>query len=106
MPGQGLLLEGHDDFGFALDGAGFGMVVVGEVGYAFEVSLFPPRVGFFGFSRPRYFCFAIEFIALGFPIARPGKARGLNVVALFGRLGGRESGRGVHRGWNERQGQA
>src|SRR4029077_6787618 len=60
----------------------------------------------FGFSPPGYFCFSIEFVALGFPIARPGKARGLNVAALFGRLERRELRRGVHRGWNQREGQA
>ncbi len=94
------MLQGHDDFGFPLDGAGFGMVVVSEVGDAFEVGFRSPRVGFFGLSTPGDFCFSIEFVALSFPIAGPGKANGLNVVALFGRLGERELRCGVHGRWN------
>src|SRR5580658_4270744 len=102
-PSQCLLLQRHNDFSVPLNRAGLGMAIVSHVGDPFEVGFFSPGIGLCRFSAPSHFGLGIDFIALGFPIARPKRTLVLNVAAFFRWLGGRKLWGGIHRGWDQRQ---
>src|SRR5690242_3414575 len=85
-------LQGEDTLRFAVDCAGLGMSIVRVIDQTLVVDFFSPGIVGFCLALPVHPGFLVSFVALQRPLARPGIADTLDVLALLGRLRGLECG--------------
>src|SRR6476469_956541 len=79
-------LQGEDTLRFAVDCAGLGMGIVRVIDQTLVVDFFSPGIVGFRLALPAHSGFLIGLVAFECPLARPGIADALDVLALLGRL--------------------